>query len=144
MGGKKQQEVLKEFALLSQPQAMEMTVRRNLSGTALPDVPSMAITGGLKSLEMQLSSVDYGVVMAVLAENFAEPTSSIVTVTPAMGSPSSAPFSSHLGFPPLERSQSRLRNLSTSRSHQNSSPAMSRKPLPPTAPLVSQVQYKYK
>ena len=95
-----------------------MAVKRNLSGTTLPDVPSMAITGGLKSLETQLSSVDYGVVMAVLAENFAEPSLTIVTVTPVTGSPSSAPFSSQLGFPTL-----RAQSKSPATSHHQQDPS---------------------
>ncbi|XP_055333102.1 intermembrane lipid transfer protein VPS13C-like isoform X2 [Paramacrobiotus metropolitanus] len=67
-----QQRVVKEISLLSQPQPMELSIVRNLSGLWFSGAPDITVTGGLKSLELRLSKFDYAVLMAILAENFAE------------------------------------------------------------------------
>ena len=65
------QTFIKEIPLLHQPQAMEIGVVRNLSPW-FTGVPDIAVVGGLDSLELRLSKFDYTILMAVLAENFAE------------------------------------------------------------------------
>ncbi|OQV22887.1 Vacuolar protein sorting-associated protein 13A [Hypsibius exemplaris] len=66
------QTIIKEVPLLYQPQAMEISVVRNLSTMWFTGAPDITVVGGLNSLELRLSKFDYTILMAVLAENFAE------------------------------------------------------------------------
>lgn len=82
------QTFVKEIPLLHQPQALEIGVVRNLSPwfTGAPDI---AVVGGLDSLELRVSKFDYTVLMAILAENFAEG-------NPPTGPPPARPLDSDL------------------------------------------------